>query len=182
MARPQIKAQKAKPKKPTGLPKPRAKPKKKESAAKGAAQEAVQEYETQRRVLNEMREQWDDNFPEARLAKEDILRQEDFVEDTIKKAKPLVSAAKETVGEFIAKRKFSKPHYDTEAVTKLLGEFENGPEIFGAMLEAGIIKVVDLQREAAVAWFAQNPEMAEAFVDAFCEEAEMTTAVTVPKL
>jgi len=185
MPRPTIKTggapQKEKPK-PAGLPKPRAKPKPDVNADLASAQRAVQEFETQHRMLVEMKQDWDNNFPEARLALEDIRRQEDMVQDAIKKAKPLVAKCKETVGDFKAQRKFSKPHYDPEEVTRLVTELENGLVIFEEMLDSGIVKVIDLDKDAALAWFAQRPDYSEAFNSAFKPEEEMTTAVTVPKV
>jgi len=186
MPRPTIKGSAPKPAvitapKPTGLPKPRAKPKE-EKPDLEAAQAAVQEFETQHRVLVEMRQDWNENFPEAKLALDDIKRQEDLVFDAINKAKPLVAKAKETVGDFKAQRKYSKPLYDPEEVTKLVRDLEEGLNIFSEMLDAGIIKVIDLDREPALAWFAQRPDYAKAFEPAFKEEQEMTTAVTVPKV
>lgn len=182
MPRPTIKGARPKPAgKPTGLPKPRAKPKS-ENPALAKAQAAVQEFETQRRVLIEMKQDWDVNFPEAKLALDDIKRQEDVVVDSIKKAKPLVAKAKETVGDFKAQRKYSKPMYDPEEVTKLVRDLEEGLGIFEELLDAGVVRVIDLDKDAAVAWFAQRPQYAELFQPAFKEEQEMTTAVTVPKI
>ena len=167
--------------KPAGLPKPRAKPKK-ENVHLEAARDAVQEFETQHRLLLEMRKDWLTNFPEARLAQEDILLQEDSVADAVKSAKPLVAKAKESVGDFIAKRKFSKPCYDPSVVTKLISELEDGLTILDEMMGDGIVKLIDLDKDAALAWFAQRPAYSEKFQDAFKEEKEMTTAVTVPKI
>lgn len=171
------------PTKPNGLPKPRARPKPApENTALSEAQAAVGEFEVQHRLLLEMKQDWGDNFPEARLALEDIKRQEDVVVDAIKRAKPLVAECKETIGDFKTQRKFSKPHYDPIAVTKLVTELEDGLAILDDMLKSGIVKVIDLESSAALAWFAQRPDYSEAFQSAFMPEEELTTAVTVPKI
>lgn len=189
MARPgiTIAAPKANPKpppekkEPTGLPKPKAQVKS-EDPAMEAAKRAVQEFETRRRVLQEMREDWKKNYPEADVALQAILQQEDSVIEAMSAAKPLVAAAKQTIGDFIATRKYSNPHYDSEQVTKILATLENRLEVFDEMLSAGIIDEVMLSKEAAIAWFAQHPAYAEVFGPAFKPRTEQTTAVTLPKL
>ena len=185
MPRPSIKSAsqpaRANPKPPTGLPSPKSVTST-DSPVIAAAKSAVSEYEVQRRMLTEMSEEWEGNFPEANLARKDLLVQEDAVISSIKAAKPLVAAAGETVGDFLAQPKSQKAQYDEKEVTKLLGTFEDGPQIFMEMLDSGIIKVVSLERDAAIAWFAQHPAYAEAFQEAWIEEMSMTTSVTVPKL
>ena len=172
---------KAKPKKPTGLPKPQSE-KDKTNTPLSQAKKAVQEYEVQRRVLDEMRKDWEENYPEALLAQRDVLEQEDRVHNAIKIAKPLVAAAKETVGDFKAQPKFSRPRYDATEVTKIVSSHKSGIEILREMLDDGVVKVIDLNGDHAIAWFAVRPEYSEVFQPAFREKEEMTTAVTVPKI
>jgi len=167
---------------PTGLPKPKVAPQKVEDPALAEARVAVENYELQRRMLNEMREDWEKNYPEAYLARQDILRQEDLVTDAIAKAKPLIAAIKQTIGEFKATRKFKKAHYDEKEVTQILSSLENRLEVFEEMISSGIVDAIGLNREATIAWFAQRPGYAEAFHPAFKEEQEDTCAVTTPKL
>jgi hypothetical protein len=167
---------------PKGLPKPIAAPQKQEDPDVVAARAAVENFEVQRRVLREMKEDWERNYPEANQARQDILRQEDLVTDAVAKAKPLIAKVKQSIGEFTAQRKFSKAHYDEEEVTKVLTTLENRLAIFDEMLSSGIVSGVGLNQAAALAWFAQRPDYAEAFQPAFKDEAEMTCAVSVPKI
>lgn len=182
MPRPSIKTVSDAPR-PAGLPKPRAKPKTPpENKALAEAQKAVGEFEIQHRMLSEMKQDWEENFPEARLALDDIKRQEDVVMEAIKRAKPLVAQCKEAIGDFKIQRKYSKPHYDPVEVTRLVSELEDGLQIFEDMLKSGIVKVIDLESSAALAWFAQRPDYSEVFQSAFKPEEELTTAVSVPKV
>jgi hypothetical protein len=166
---------------PKGLPKPIAAPQRQEDPDVAAAKAAVENFEVQRRVLGEMKEDWEKNFPEANQARQDILRQEDVVMDAIAKAKPLIAKIKQSIGEFTAQRKYSKPRYDDEEVTKILASLENRLEVFDEMLSSGIVSAIGLNREAALAWFAQRPTYAEAFQPAFKDTEEQTCAVSVPK-
>jgi hypothetical protein len=166
---------------PTGLPKPKTTPKP-EDAELAAASQAVEEFENQRRLLMEMKEDWENNYPEASLAQQEVLRQQDIVMSAIAKAKPLVAQAKKTIGDFVAQRKWSKPHYDETEVTQILTTLPNRLEVFEHMVDSGIIAAVSLQREAALSWFAQRPDLAEAFQSAFRDKEEQTCAVTVPKI
>lgn len=147
-----------------------------------SARLAVQAFTEQYELMMQMRREWEQSFPDAKLALDDVLMQQDVVKDAIQKAKPLVAAAKMTIGDFIAQRKWEKPHYDEEKLTGILASLENGGEVFAVLLQNGLVKSVVLQKEAAIAWLAQNPEYGAAFEDAFCEEKETTTAVTVPKV
>lgn len=167
---------------PTGLPKPIAAPQKQEDPNVAAAKAAVENFEIQRRVLSEMKEDWEKNFPEANVARQNIMKQEDLVTDAIAKAKPLIAKVKQSIGEFTAQRKFSKARYDDEEVTRILATLENRLQVFDEMLSSGIVTAVGLNREAALAWFAQRPAYAEAFQPAFKDVEEQTCAVSVPKV
>jgi len=147
-----------------------------------SARLAVQAFTEQYQLLLQMRQDWETNFPDAKEALDDVRRQEDAVQDAIKRAKPLVAAAKMTIGDFTAQRKWEKPHYDEAELTRILAELDNGGEVFAALLHQGLVAAVTLQKEAAVAWFAQNPEYEDVFRSAFREEKETTTAVSVPKV
>lgn len=167
---------------PVGLPRPIAAPQRQEDPKVVAARAAVEIFEVQRRLLNEMRGDWESNFPEANIARQEILKQEDIVMDAITKAKSKVAEVKQSIGDFKAQPKFSKAHYDEEEVTKILSAMENRLDVFDAMLTSGIVAAIGLNREAALAWFAQHPAYAESFQPAFKESEEMTCAVSVPKI
>jgi hypothetical protein len=153
-----------------------------ESPEVAEAKAAVQYFEQQITILHHMQADWDQAFPDASEALNEVKRQEDIVADSIKKAKPLVAAAKMTIGDFYAQRKWEKAHYDEEVVTQIFNRLENAPQVFMEMLRSGVVKTVELAREPAMAWFAQNPAYAHIFEDAFRSDTEMPTAVTVPKI
>lgn len=167
---------------PAGLPKPKTYPQRSEDPNIAAAKAAVENFENQKRMLDEMREDWEKNFPEASIARRDILQQEDLVVDAINTAKPLVAKAKQTIGDFKATRKFDKAHYDEKELTQILASFEDGLNVFDEMLKDGVIESLKINREAALAWFAQRPTYADAVQGAFKDEQEMTCAVTTPKI
>jgi len=167
---------------PTGLPKPVAAPQRREDPDVVAARAAVENFELQRRMLVEMKEDWEKNFPEANIAKQEIMRQEDIVMEAVAKAKPLIAKIKQSIGDFKAQPKFSKARYDDEEVTRILATLENRLQVFDEMLTSGIVSAIGLNREAALAWFAQRPGYAEAFQPAFKDVEEMTCAVSVPKI
>lgn len=166
---------------PTGLPKPKV-AQRVEDPALATAKAAVENFELQKRMLDEMREDWEKNYPEANQARQDIMHQEDLVVAAINKAKPLIAAIKQTIGDFKATRKFKKAHYDEKEVTQILSTLENRLDIFEEMLQSGIVEALGLNRDATIAWFAQRPGYAEAFHPAFKEEEEDTCAVSIPKL
>jgi hypothetical protein len=166
---------------PVGLPKPKVHPKPTDFSLLNA-QTAVEEYEIQRRVLDEMREDWESNFPEASLARNSVLQQEDLVREAIAKAHALVAIAKKTVGDFVATPKWSKPHYDEAEVTRILSSLSNRLEVFEKMIDSGIVDAISLKKEAALAWFAQHPDLANSFQSAFKDREEKTCAVSTPKI
>jgi hypothetical protein len=166
---------------PTGLPKPRV-AKKAENPAITAAESAVQAYEAERTVLDEMTSDWEQNFPEASVARQEIMQQQDKVASAISAAKFQVAQAKQSIGAFLASRCFSKPGYDEKELTKILSQLKDRAKIFDDMMNSGIIEHVSLNKEASIAWMAQRPNLSQVFQQAFKDSAELTCKVTVPKL
>jgi hypothetical protein len=181
--------------KPKGLPtkppagKPTVPAKAKKGAAKAAAktekevaEEAVQEFEGQHETLKQMRADWEETYSDAVEAQAEVLEQEDVVTSAIARAKPLVAAAKETIGPFKVTIKHSTAKYDETAVTDILKEQENAGEIVQEMLDAGVITSFNFDKNTVIAWIAKNPEYSELFQKAWRDRAPMTPAVTVPKI
>ncbi len=167
--------------KPTGLPtKPPVAPS--QMSAKAAAEAAVKEYEAQRKVLDTMRSDWEENHPEAFQERQDVLHQEDVVTETIKTAKPLVSAAAVTVGGFKCVTKNSTAAYNNETVSRLLAGQDNCGELFEYLLKNGVLESVVIDKKVAPAWMARNPEYSELFETAWEKSKPLGSAVTVPKL
>ena len=152
------------------------------NSAMAHAKEAVALFETELESLQRLRGSFEAEYPDAVQALQNIKLQEDAVVDSIARAKPLVAKAGVTVGDFKCQKKFSKAHYDPDIVTKIVSEADNAGEVFEMFVAAGLIKKLDIDKDSTVAYFAQNPELAEAFVDAWKDKTEMTPSITVPKL
>jgi len=162
---------------PTGLPEPKSK---QELTPELLARNAVDDFEKERTLLADMLEDFEQQHSEAASALQTIKQQEDIVASRIADAKSLVAAAKKTIGEFICQIKHSKPKYDDAAFTELVGKNED-PDTVIELVKAGAVKKIVLG-PSAVKWFAQHPDAAENYVDAWRDKAEMTPAITVPKL
>jgi len=144
------------------------------------AKDAVAAYERELSVLEEMRESFKTEFPDAFEALQSIMRQEDVVAEKVKEAHSLVQQSKETVGDFKLQRKFKAARYDDEAVTRLVGEDEKAARVLPELIKAGAVKKISLDNQATN-FFATHPAEAELFKTAWRDRQEMTPAVTDPK-
>ena len=162
------------------------KPTKKKSVL-SSAEEKVEEFNAEYQRLLEMREGFEEDFPDAAKALKHISQQEDFVRELIKEAHVLVQKAKTSVGPFSLQRKFSAAGYNTEKFTDICAQLED-PSTIVDLLTQGVIKAIipdNGTRKAAgraVTFLARNPELADLFADAWQEEMEKTPAVTDPKI
>lgn len=149
---------------------------------KAAAVEAVQRYELLRRSVEDAKASFEKSFPEAVSALQGIRVLEDELNEAIAEAKPKVALAKESVGEFVCKRRFSAAHYDGKMVTEIIGGFENAGEVYEDLYRSGVVKSIDFDRDALTARFARDPGYSKAFGAAWREKSELTPAITVPKV
>lgn len=149
---------------------------------KTAALEAVQKYETLRRMVEDAKASFSQTFPEAVSALENIRQLEDELNEAITEAKPKVALAKETVGEFVCKRRYSAAHYDGKKVTEIIGTFENAGEVYTDLYRSGVVKAIEFDRDALTACFARDPGYSKAFKLAWKEKSELTPAISVPKV
>jgi hypothetical protein len=94
------------------------------------AHEAVQHYVQLRQRLEEAKVAFEDKHPQAVKELKAIREMQDEVQEAITAAKPLVAEAKESIGDFVCKRRFASAHYDNEKVTSILGTFENAGEVW----------------------------------------------------
>lgn len=157
-------------------------PEQDESLEKIAALDAVQRYESLRHQVEAAKTSFAQQFPEAVSALQDIRRIEDELNEAISDAKPKVAMAKETVGEFICKRRFSTAHYDSKKVTEVIGSFDNAGEVFVDLYKSGVVKTIEFDKDALTSCFARDPGYSKAFKSAWKEKTELTPAVTVPKV
>jgi hypothetical protein len=153
----------------------------KENLVKQEAERAVARFEESYGELTEMRQDFQQRFPEAHVAMQSILRQEDTVRENIKTAHSLVQAVKESIGPFSCVRKWSSAGYDDSVLTVILRQLENRADIMQGLLDNGIVDRVVLS-DKATAFFAQNPEYARLIQPAWRDKIEKTAAVTDPKI
>lgn len=161
------------PKKKSGLPK--------KVSRTAAAQEAVNEYEEERSLMHDMKASFRTNFPDANVALQDIMRQEDLVQDKIKVAIPLIRDARQDVGDFKCQIKRSTPCYDDKEFASLVTGLEEGGDVLVELIEEGYVKVLKLDPSVAN-YFAQHPQLAEHFKSAWRDAQDLTPAVTAPKI
>jgi len=150
--------------------------------AKQAAIEAIEKYKAARQILNEMREEFSQTYPEAKKLLEEIHRQEDEVVSLIENAKLKVRAAEETIEDFVCQIKHSKPTYDSNKVLEIAETLEDPGEVFAGLLGAGGIKSITFNNNDAMAFFAKNPEFGKVFEPAFKDREKLTPSVSVPKV
>jgi hypothetical protein len=170
---------KARPRKPAGLPPP---VQQEQEPEPSLAYQAVQRYEELRRQLEDMKAAFETNHPEAVSELEAIRQMEDTVQEAIATAKAEVASAKESIGEFSCKRRFSSAHYDPARVTEILGALDNAGEVYVNLYRTGVIKSIDFDKNRLVTRISQDPAYSETFKEAWREKSELTPSVSVPKL
>jgi hypothetical protein len=153
----------------------------KDAQLRQEAETAVLKFEQERESLLQMREEFQQTFPDAVDALEAIKQQEDVVNDAIAQAKIRIAQAKISVGDFLCKRAFSAPGYDDDALTEILRTNSDRTELFVALVDAGVIKKVVTDRQAAAIFAAQNPKDSKPLQPAWEDKKELTPKVTVPK-
>lgn len=145
------------------------------------AHEAVKRFEEMRSELDSMKDEFEERFPEAVVELRAIKELEDEIQEHIEKTKLLVRDAKETVGDFKLKRRYSKAGYDADSVLEIMrdtGDWSLFPEMF----EAGAIKSISLDQEGLALMFDSREDERDRYAAAWKEKEELTPAVTVPKI
>ena len=153
----------------------------KDTKLRQEAETAVQKFEEARQELMQLRMEFQQSFPDAADALEAIKQQEDVVNETIAQAKICIAHAKISVGDFLCKRAFSTPGYDDDRLTEILQTSSDRVELFSCLIDAGVIKKVVTDRQAAAIFAAQNPKDSKPLQPAWEEKKELTPKVTVPK-
>lgn len=146
------------------------------------AEQAVQTFLDEAERLNQMNDDFRQSFPDAYAALQEIKQQEDVVQEAIARAHPLVQQAKQDIGPFVCQRKFKKAHYDDKEFLNLTAELDDADaQLLLTMVKEGHVKKISLN-DSVNGFFAQNPDVAKHYQEAWRERAEMTPAVTVPKV
>jgi hypothetical protein len=143
---------------------------------------AVRVFEQLHSVVINMRQDWEQKYPDAYADQGAIKQQEDLVTEAIKAAKIAVAEARETIGDFKCQNKKSTAGYEETEFTKILNSLENAGEVIAELVRSGVIENVVLDKKVCTAYMARNPQMAEAFKPAWQDSKELTPAVTVPKI
>lgn len=147
-----------------------------------AAQGAVKKFEDERDLLVQMQQNFQENFPDAWIALQDIRTQEDVVSEAIAFAHPLVQAAKQSVGEFDCQRKWKQAHYDDKEFVGLIVALDDDEaQVILDLFKGGYIKSIKLDK-SATAYFATHQEESKHFQEAWKKKTEQTPAVTTPKI
>jgi hypothetical protein len=156
-------------------------------SASTAVEEAVE-------LINETfaaRAGWQEDFPEASKALSAVKHLEDATEEAITRAKPLVAAAKQTVGPFKCSRKFSKAAYNSKAVLKcFLEAYQQGDEAEQGLLASALMDIIDrgmisdikIDKDVARILLAQSPDLTELLAPAWEDRRELSPSISVPKL
>jgi hypothetical protein len=146
------------------------------------AEVAVALYAEERRVLDSMRADFGEEYPDADEALNDIKQQEDSVHHTIATAKTKVGLAKLSVGDFTCTRSYSQAGYDDKKLTDTLNGMKSPGSLFEHLLNAGVIKEIKVDKAASAAFAAANPKLAKKLDDAWQSKTELTPRVTVPSI
>ena len=93
---------------------------------------------------------------------------------------PLIREARCNIGDFKCQLKSSTPNYDSKAFAELVVELDDGGDVILELLQNGHIKKLELDPSSAN-YFAQHPEAAEYFKEAWRDSQELTPAITSPK-
>lgn len=162
------------------------KPASKKNTALREAEKMVEIYEEELATLEELKDNFALNFPDAVVALDEIKQQRDIVMDRISETHVAVQKAKTSVGPFICQRKFKAAGYDAEKFNHICSELEDG-EMLLDLLRRGVFKTIPdngtrKAAGAAVVVVSKDPELSEIFNDAWKEESEMTPSVKDPKI
>lgn len=146
------------------------------------AQEYVARFEDMRGQLMAMREQFEEEYPEAQLALEAIKVQEDTVLNAIADAKAKVAAAGESVGDFKCTRAWAQAGYDDKKLSEIILDMPSPGKMVEQLIQAGVIKEFKVDKANSAAFAAANPKVADPLNKAWVERRELTPRVSVPKL
>ncbi len=151
------------------------------SKAKDVATVAVDLVRTERRMLEDMVQEFSDKYPEAADCMHAVEQQQDKVGNLIADAIPLVREAKETIGDFKCSRAWRQAGYDDKKLIEIFGTAE-GINLCRALIQEGLITVVKTNRDGLVAYMAHHPDESKVLEDAWEKKIELTAKVTPPKL
>lgn len=160
----------------------RAKPKvQKEDPKVHAAKKAVKEFEDKRSELDDMREEFANNFPEANEVLTAIDEVEDETRSLIGIAKELVRDAGMTIGEFKFQAKNSRPGYNPKKLLDtILEEPEFGPEVLWSLATSGAVGLTVDQKSMGVYMDRYSGEVP--LDDSWEDKKPLTPAITAPKI
>lgn len=150
------------------------------SDPKDLAKDAVKTWEEEKKLLNSMQAQFEDEFPEAQKFLSGIAEQTDALNDAMEVAKEKVREAEMTVGGFKFTRAFAAAGYDKKTLPRTFGKSSIPGEVFESLLEGGHVAEIKLDK-TSVAWAAQNPTLAEELQGSWDDKKEQTPRITPPK-
>lgn len=149
------------------------------------ARAAVKAFEDKKKDLLAMQEEWEVEFPDAHDALQEVRQTEDDVNSLIKAAKPLVSEAGQSVGDFKFAQPKSSPHYDTTKLLSVLCEMSDAGagEYLKFLNERGCLKELKVDQDTLKLLATQESDLRDELEDAFDAGGTLLTPrITVPKL
>jgi hypothetical protein len=159
---------------------------------KQKAVEAVQLVEAKRDEYHRARDEWDENFPDAKEALDEVKKLEDEVNEAIKEAKPLVAASGEKeIGEFTVQYPKSTPTYDGKKLLKLLLKIKDGAttkdkadrlDLIMDLYDRGLITEIGVDAKVAGIINERDPTIQKVIGGAWVPSEPLTPRVSVPKI
>lgn len=165
-----------------GAPKKAAK---KVNKALADAEKLVEQYEEKREELEARRSSFEEDFPEAQLAINDIKSTEDEVISTIAAAKTAVRGAGQTIGDFRFVPKSTSAGHLPDKVLELLCQMsdDDAGEALKALYSRGVISSVKVDKDASRMVKTSVPDLAEMIEDAWDAGGKpLTPTIFTPKM
>jgi hypothetical protein len=160
-----------------------------EEDKKAAALAANEQFEKKRAALHKMRDAWEENYPEALEALDEIKHAEDEIQEILKEAKPLMSASGEKeIGEFKIQYPMTTPTYDGKRLLKILMKLKGETpkdkadrlDLILDLFERGLI--TELGVDAKVAGIVKDRPGMKLLDPAWVASEPLTPRVSVPKI
>jgi hypothetical protein len=164
---------------------PKTKDTKKKDSPVDKAKAAVKQFEKLRAELTEKQQSFEEEYPEANAALNEIKETEDACRAAIEKAKPLVREAGQTIGDFIYTPKSTSSGYLGDKLLEVLCglDSESLGDTLKELYKTGMITALAVDKDVARVVKAAQPDVAELLEPAWDEGgAPLTAAITTPKL
>lgn len=153
------------------------------NAKLAAAQHAVEEYKKARDALEDLRAEFNQQYPDAAVFLRRVKEQEDAVVEQIKVASNAVRVADVSVGDFKLKPRNAQAQYAPDKVLEILLSLDDASlgETFKILVRRGAIKDVGIDLAAAPIVMQSDEGLFKLLQPAWVKETKMTSALSTPK-